>query len=720
MVARVQDDDASDEAPEAKLTVRARVQKKGWTKEKTATAGTEVEVGTTGKGLRIDQLRFQLNLPDDAKGGIQVQVHMGGMGWQAVDKAAAGNLLSAGAAGKTIEAIRIMLVGDISRFYDICYRGHVQNVGWQKWARNGDVAGTTGRGLRMEALRVKLVQKKKPEDEESTGIVAVRGKGHVMRGGWTAWLSDDVAIGTTGASRALNAVKLDLDAGSLGGRVLVRAKLKGAAWSAYKEGEVGNARSARIIEALGMKLAGGVADRFDVMYRAHVQNVGWQPWTLNGGVAGLAGRGLRIEALQVKIVERGSDVPLAEGTYFISPAKNAARALKPASSAKGVRSVAATFADNLYERYYLRDEGNGMVSLQSVFSGLFLAKKNGAIVQLPDSSRATHRWQLSSWKGGYVLQNARDDKAVAFVGGKAALRAKGTRLVFTGTQLLPNGNYRLRNLQGNSWLNIGGMSYKLGDNAEVAALGDMRRQVFIFTNKGADNFEIKNAYSYQALDVMNGSSASGTNVRQWEFNNSAAQTWKAALSRKGGFTFTNKASGTVLTAGGSARAGNNVSANTAADARNQCWLLAPSGYAGNPAIPRAAAMIRDLSSKTNYAIAYDLTNHWLCVFQGSRGNWTMIKTWIISHGKASNPSPRGTFETRRRTPRSYGGSTIWYYTHFRGDNAFHSIKFKRDSMTAVNDGRLGKEISYGCVRMELPNAKFIYDLPLGTLVRGYK
>ena len=42
-------------------------------------------------------------------------------------------------------------------------------------------------------------------------------------------------------------------------------------------------------------------------YRAHVQNIGWQPWVSNGRLAGTEGEGLRMEAIQIRIVKKGSD-----------------------------------------------------------------------------------------------------------------------------------------------------------------------------------------------------------------------------------------------------------------------------------------------------------------------------------------------------------------------------------------------------------------------------
>ncbi|MBR3131767.1 peptidoglycan-binding protein LysM, partial [Candidatus Saccharibacteria bacterium] len=43
--------------------------------------------------------------------------------------------------------------------YDIYYRAHVQNIGWQDWVKNGELAGTSGQSLRLEALEIKISAK---------------------------------------------------------------------------------------------------------------------------------------------------------------------------------------------------------------------------------------------------------------------------------------------------------------------------------------------------------------------------------------------------------------------------------------------------------------------------------------------------------------------------------------------------------------------------------
>ena len=65
-----------------------------------------------------------------------------------------------GTTGKalSVEAIKIKLTGNMAKHYDVNYRVHVKNIGWQNWVKNGEVAGTTGKALNIEAIEIKLVK----------------------------------------------------------------------------------------------------------------------------------------------------------------------------------------------------------------------------------------------------------------------------------------------------------------------------------------------------------------------------------------------------------------------------------------------------------------------------------------------------------------------------------------------------------------------------------
>ncbi len=127
------------------------------------------------------------------------------------------------------------------------------------------------------------------------------------------------------------------------------------------------------------------------------------------------------------------------------------------------------------------------------------------------------------------------------------------------------------------------------------------------------------------------------------------------------------------------------------------------------------------SSSTNWLILVDTTNCKVGVFYGSKGSWDMRYYWSCSPGKSSTPTVKGEFTVKAKG-KSFGTSsyTCWYYTQFYGNYLFHSVLYYPGSMTDVKDGRLGQNLSHGCVRMAIENAKWIYDnIPIGTKVYIY-
>lgn len=128
----------------------------------------------------------------------------------------------------------------------IKYQAQVENVGWQGWVQDGQIAGTEGKGLRLEALAI---------DYEGTGNIAV--EGHVQNVGWQAIRHDGEIVGTVGEALRLEAIKISLD-----------------------------------------------DKNYSVQYQVHVQDIGWMPWVCDGAVAGTVGQSKRIEAIKIRIVKR--------------------------------------------------------------------------------------------------------------------------------------------------------------------------------------------------------------------------------------------------------------------------------------------------------------------------------------------------------------------------------------------------------------------------------
>lgn len=133
------------------------------------------------------------------------------------------------------------------------------------------------------------------------------------------------------------------------------------------------------------------------------------------------------------------------------------------------------------------------------------------------------------------------------------------------------------------------------------------------------------------------------------------------------------------------------------------------------------AKTRGVSSDTNWLILTDTSGCRVGVFYGTDGNWTAVKYLSCTPGKASTPTVKGTFTVQGRG-KSFGSDTYtcWYYTQFYHDYLFHSVIYNKGSMTSIQDGRLGTQLSHGCVRLDINEAKWIYDnIPNGTKVIVY-
>ncbi|MGN0397206.1 MAG: hypothetical protein ACI4EL_04265 [Candidatus Fimimorpha sp.] len=81
---------------------------------------------------------------------IEYRTHMQNEGWQPY--AADGAMSGTSGKGLRLEGIKIRLTGDLANTYSVEYRTHVQNDGWQKWVKDDAMSGTKGKGLRLEGI----------------------------------------------------------------------------------------------------------------------------------------------------------------------------------------------------------------------------------------------------------------------------------------------------------------------------------------------------------------------------------------------------------------------------------------------------------------------------------------------------------------------------------------------------------------------------------------
>ncbi|MBQ9517950.1 MAG: L,D-transpeptidase family protein [Eubacterium sp.] len=133
------------------------------------------------------------------------------------------------------------------------------------------------------------------------------------------------------------------------------------------------------------------------------------------------------------------------------------------------------------------------------------------------------------------------------------------------------------------------------------------------------------------------------------------------------------------------------------------------------------------TSDTNYLILVNKSTHRVGIFKRNDGDWKMIKYYLCTIGAPGTPTPSGTFRMgygRTSFHQRYfdsGAIRCWYASNFYGEYHFHSVLYVPASGPyRIAYGQLGANLSHGCIRLKLENAKWIYDnIPRGTKVVIY-
>ncbi|EHB6440565.1 C39 family peptidase [Enterococcus faecalis] len=240
--------------------------------------------GTSGKSLRLEAIQIRLTGEIANAYDVYYRVHIEDKGWLNWAK----NSESAGSqsAAKRLEAIQIKLVkkgeaapegngkafliGNEAKRPDeikptVNYQTHVQEIGWQGFVRNGESAGTSGKKLRLEAIKINL------SDAALAGNIEY--STHVQSIGWQEKKKNGELSGTSGKKLRLEAIKINL--------------------------------------------SGDVSRYYDVYYRVHIQDKGWLNWAANGAPSGSQSASKRLEAIQIKIVRKGEAAPKGSGKAFL-------------------------------------------------------------------------------------------------------------------------------------------------------------------------------------------------------------------------------------------------------------------------------------------------------------------------------------------------------------------------------------------------------------------
>ena len=278
------------------------VENYGWGKEVTDGRLS----GRVGQGLRVEAIRIALINIGSENLGVAYSAHVENVGWQqeVVNGATAGTTDQA----KRLEAIKIRLTGTDAYKYSIWYRVHVQNEGFQEWCRDGDVAGTTGQALRAEAIEIIITLKSENllRNPGEAPLISVDYRSHIQNLAWASWVKNGTKSGTTGLGLRMEALEVKLS--SLDGLdigIKYRVHVQNIGWQAWFEnGETaGTVGQSLRIEAVEIMLTGADASKYIVQYRGHLENTGWTSWKKNGETLGTTGQDLRLEAVSIVLIK---------------------------------------------------------------------------------------------------------------------------------------------------------------------------------------------------------------------------------------------------------------------------------------------------------------------------------------------------------------------------------------------------------------------------------
>lgn len=275
--------------------------------------------GTVGQSKAIEAISIEL---PDAPNSLELEysAHVQNVGWQ--DWVPSGSV--SGTTGKALqmEALKIRLSGSLAERYDVYYRAHVQGIGWLDWACNGQEAGSEAAGLRLEAVQICLVSKGAgapgPTSNPFVGRVSVEYAAHVQNIGWQDWASNGTLAGTSGKSLRVESFMARVADSNISGGLRYRAHVQNIGWQDWVSDGLpaGTEGSALRMEAISIELTGDLAKYYDVYYRVHAENYGWLGWAKNGQNAGTEKCSYRLEGVQIVIKAKGSAVPGSTAGYF--------------------------------------------------------------------------------------------------------------------------------------------------------------------------------------------------------------------------------------------------------------------------------------------------------------------------------------------------------------------------------------------------------------------
>lgn len=274
-----------------KVTYRVHQEDYGW--ENAVNDGTQA--GITGQNKRVEAINIKITGASNVK--INAQIHIQDVGWKSYSDVSYGTELGTTGLSKRAEAVVFNTSGLTG--YSLQYRVYVQSFGWMNWTDEGQMAGTTGAGYRIEGIEFRIVK------STAAAAPSISYRTHVQNIGWMSYVNDGELAGTSGKDLRVEALNIHLNNVSKDAYISGDVHIENVGWVHYSSinaaQTLGTTGKGLRIECLNLTLHN--CDGYKLQYSVYVQGSGWTDWTDQSNNAGTVGKSKRIEGIKLKIVK---------------------------------------------------------------------------------------------------------------------------------------------------------------------------------------------------------------------------------------------------------------------------------------------------------------------------------------------------------------------------------------------------------------------------------
>lgn len=157
---------------------------------------------------------------------------------------------------------------------------------------------------------------------EVAKTATIKAEYNMSAGDWEMKEGKSLVFGVANSLREIQGIKLTITNTDCPGGITYQTCITGRGWQPERSnGESsGDLTGYGINEQFKFSLTGEIAEYYDIYYRAQVENLGWQGWTCNNQPCGSDNYYKAVQAVEIKLVEKGENPGVTLGNAVIKPA----------------------------------------------------------------------------------------------------------------------------------------------------------------------------------------------------------------------------------------------------------------------------------------------------------------------------------------------------------------------------------------------------------------